>query len=383
LSRRRQAARRKTGWAPRAWFLVVAGLAAAGCASEPPASAPSGVPTPSQPSTEPATPTRTATQANAWDALLAVTPVGLTTPAPPADETAIDGLYAHYDPSWPQWWLCLRCADYRPAGGLWRLQFDRGVMRILYEVTQWRSLASYTVEGDRLFLFNDPYCPYDAGEYTWSVADGALALSPINDGCSFDLRSQTLGGQVWAACDEDEASQASTDPHILRGCQLSQASDPTPLPAELPVAVRVLSWDSRELSVPPDLYADANSANGDPVDGVVVTSSPESIPYGRYRILWRPEDWLTATTERSFGSMGVQFLGSQVIGWARVLFDGTVVWHGETSTLGSDKGIYGGYVEISGYAPGRHTIRVERIDIDSRPVAVLFFGFQIEGGVQE
>jgi hypothetical protein len=372
---------------PRAWFLapliLLAGLAVAGCSAQPPASAPSEVPTSTERSSGPATPTRMATDANAWDALLAVTPVGLTTPAPPAEETAIDGLYSRYDPSWPQWWLCLRCADYRPAGGVWRLQFDRGVMRVLYEVNQWRSLASYAVEGDRLFLFNDPYCPYDVGEYTWTVSEGELDLDPVDDGCSFNLRSQTLAGQAWAACDVNEASQAAMDPHILRGCQLSQASPPTPLPAELPVAVRVFAWDSRELSVPPDLYADANAANGDPVEGVIVSSSPESIPYGRYRILWRPEDWLTATTERSFSSMGVQFLGSEVIGWARVLFDGTEVWHGNTSTLGSDKGIYGGYVEISGYAPGTHTIRVERIDLDSRPVGVLFFGFQIEGGVQE
>ena len=364
-------------------LVLVAGAAIAGCSLRLRTAAPSEMPTATERSTSPAPVVLTPTGVSAWDSLLAVTPVGMTTPVPPALETAMDGLYTRYDASWPQWWHCLRCADYRPAGGLWRLQFERGVMRILYEVTQWRSLASYTIEGNRLFVFNDPNCPYEVGEYTWTLSEAELVLHAVDDSCSFELRSQTLAGQPWSSSSALGTQESSVDSHLLQGCQLGQITPPTPLPEDLPLVVRVFRWGSPTLSVPPDLYADANSANGDPVEGVVVSSSPESTPYGRYRVLWRPDDWLTATTERSFSSMGVQFLGSEVIGWARVLFAGLQVWHGDTSTLSSDKGIHGGYVEISGFAPGLHTLRVERIDVDSRPVMVLFFGFQVESGVQE
>jgi len=37
-------------------------------------------------------------------------------------------------------------------------------MRILYDVTGWRSVASYTIVEQRLYLFNDPFCPQNIGE---------------------------------------------------------------------------------------------------------------------------------------------------------------------------------------------------------------------------
>lgn len=127
-----------------------------------------------------------------WDSLLQATPFAYLTPLPELAASPLDGLYAKVNQSWPQWWKCLRCADYRAAGGIWKLQFDKGVMRIFYEVNGWRSISSYTVEGNRLYLFNDPYCPEHVGEYQWSVADGQLELRTVNDPCSFDLRAENL-----------------------------------------------------------------------------------------------------------------------------------------------------------------------------------------------
>ena len=117
-------------------------------------------------STSTPTPPVTATATSAWHDLLEKTPFAYATPLPDPVQSPVDGTYAKIDPSWPQWWQCRRCADYRPAGGIWKLQFDKGAMRIFYDVTGWRSLASFTVSGDRLTIFNDPYCPEDAGEYT-------------------------------------------------------------------------------------------------------------------------------------------------------------------------------------------------------------------------
>ncbi|MEK6575763.1 MAG: hypothetical protein AABZ58_15755, partial [Chloroflexota bacterium] len=120
-----------------------------------------------------------ATATSVWDALLEKTPFAYAAPLPDPVPSPLDGIYAKVDQSWPQWWLCRRCADYRPAGGIWRLQFDKGVMRIYYEVTGWISMASFTVSGDRLHIFTRPYCPEDAGEYTWKLEDGQLTLETI------------------------------------------------------------------------------------------------------------------------------------------------------------------------------------------------------------
>ena len=85
------------------------------------------------------------TSTSIWFGLQQRTPYPYTTPLPTAAIGPIDGTFAKFDESWPQWWLCRRCADYRPAGGIWKLRFDRGVMRIHYNVTGWVSIASYTV----------------------------------------------------------------------------------------------------------------------------------------------------------------------------------------------------------------------------------------------
>jgi hypothetical protein len=46
-------------------------------------------------------------------------------------------------------------------------------MRLYYEISGFATASSFTVDGDRLFLFNDPHCLYDVGEYTWELAEGA------------------------------------------------------------------------------------------------------------------------------------------------------------------------------------------------------------------
>ena len=75
-------------------------------------------------------------------------------------------------------------------------------------------------------------------------------------------------------------------------------------------------------------------------------------------------------------AMGVQFLGAAQIGWARLLLDGQEVWRGKTAELGHTLDQYGGYVEVSGFDPGEHSLRVESLGWDYRPVAVASFGFR-------
>lgn len=328
------------------------------------------------------TPQITATVTSAWDELLQKTPVAYGTPLPAPVPSALDGTYAKLDPSWPQWWLCKRCADYRDAGGLWKVQFDRGVMRIFYEITGWKGIASFTVSGDRLTIFNDPWCPDETGQYTWVLENGQLNLSVIKDACSFGLRAKNLTKQPWPSCSppDEAADNADAEWQSPVGCQESPITPLDEHPTNLQVTVH--GGDSRFFEKPPDLIAFANSTDNSAPEGVQITRHPESIPYGLQCVLWWQGDWVEASTDLSVSSMGVQFFGDPPIGWARVLFDGVEVWRGDTSAIWSHHGRHGGYIEISGFSPGQHTIRAESLDFDYHPVTVASFGFSREGGVK-
>lgn len=309
-----------------------------------------------------------------WSDLLQVTPFAYTAPLPEPTQSPIDGTYAKVDSSWPQWWLCRRCADYRPAGGIWKLQFDQGVMRVYYDVTGWHSLASFTVSGDRLTLFNDPYCG-QKGEYTWKLEEGQLELNVIEDGCSFQLRGRNLSEQPWRACLLADTGQQPP------GCGQSPALSATPAPAKLSVTVTAHGGDSRFFATPPDIIAFANGPADSQPEGIRVTYHSESIPFGLNRVLWWNGDWIEASTDRPFTAMGVQFLGDPQTGWARVLFDGVEVWRGNTADIWSKAGRHGGYIEISGFDPGPHTLRAESLGFDYHPVPVASFGFSEQGSV--
>ena len=308
-----------------------------------------------------------------WEELLRKTPLSYLTPVPDTFETSIDGLYVKIDPAAPQAWLCRRCADYRLAGGLWRLQMDRGVMRIYYEVTGWKSLASYHISGDRLFVFNDPYCPDEIGEYSWDFQDGNLLLVVITDGCSIGLRGVNFSKQLWQSCDAFDKKPI--------GCSKLEVEELSTRTLSPGVSVFVHEGDSRFFEKPPDVMINANAEDLGITEGFELSSSSNSIPYGLNRILWWGGDWIEVATEESFHALGVQFLGDPQIGWARVLLDEVEVWRGNTADIWSQYGRHGGYIEILPPRPGPHRIRVESLGFDYRPVTVASFGFSYQTGV--
>lgn len=355
---------------------LCASLLLAACAA--PAVVDSAVPTASP------SPSASLTPTDIWMGLLERTPEPFLQPLPPAEPAEIDGVYSKVDFSEPQWWRCLRCADYRPGGGIWKLSFDRGILRIYYDVTGWRSIASYIVEGDRLTIFNDPICPEEVGEYTWSRDLKTLTLNVVADSCSIDLRGQNLSAQPWESCQPwHDLIGASDHWHKPRGCEDAEALialTPPPDPGALTVTVH--PGDSRKFPVPPDIYVASNVEERPAPDGFTVLASLESIPYGLTRVLWGIDDWIEATTSQPVTAIGVQFLGDPPTGWARVLFDGVEVWRGDTAAIWNYGGRYGGYVEVSGFGPGEHTLRAESVGIDYHPVTVTAFGFSLEGGAQ-
>jgi hypothetical protein len=173
-----------------------------------------GTPSPVRP-TQTTTPAQSPTPTDAWASLFQRTPLAYTTPLPPPESTVLDGPYARFDPDEPQWWNCMRCEDYLAAGGIWRLNLDQGVFRIFYEVTSWKSLASYAVTDDRFYIFNDPYCPKEVGVYRWRYEDEdsrrGLELEVIEDECATGLRGRNLSKLPWLSCLPPNTEAAVTD----------------------------------------------------------------------------------------------------------------------------------------------------------------------------
>ena len=198
-----------------------------------------------------------------------------------------------------------------------------------------------------------------------------LELDIVQDDCAFQLRSWNLSNQLWELCPTGNG-EAQAPPGCDHNPQPQSALAPTPRP---PLSVAVTGGDSRFFNNPPDVLAVANRDDRPPPEDIRIDFSPASIPYGLNRVLWWRGNWIEAETELPFTTIGVQFQGSPSIGWARVLFDGIEVWRGDTSLIWSKAGVHAGYIAVSGFEPGRHTLRAESLDFDFHPVTVASFGF--------
>jgi hypothetical protein len=151
------------------------------------------------------------TPTDIWQGLFQHTPVPWTTPLPPEEPTSLDATYVKINPRLATPFPCKRCPDYALEGGLWKFSLNKGIFRIYYTLNGWRSLGSYTLSGDRLYLFNDPYCNMDTGIYTWKLEDGSLTLSEVDDPCSQGLRAANLIDQPWLSCRPPNAEAMITD----------------------------------------------------------------------------------------------------------------------------------------------------------------------------
>lgn len=165
------------------------------------------------------TPEMAPTPTGGWPALLQRTPYPYTTPLPPPNPTVLDGTYIKFDPRPGERAPCRRCPPYPPEGGIWRLHLDRGVFRVINDLSGWRTLGSFTVSGDRIELFNDPHCNQVTGIYTWQLEAGELTFEVIEDDCAYDLRAQSFVALPWQGC-QPPSTEAAVRNHwqIPAGC---------------------------------------------------------------------------------------------------------------------------------------------------------------------
>lgn len=146
-----------------------------------------------------------------WAGLLERRPYPYLIPLPEPKHSAIDGTYTKVVISAAERVHCLRCPDYAPEGGVWKLNLDRGVFRIFHPESGWKSIGTFIAADDRLLLANDPTCIDGLGLYRWRLENGRLSFEVIDDPCAIKLRSFNLTQQPWISCRPPNTEAAVTD----------------------------------------------------------------------------------------------------------------------------------------------------------------------------
>lgn len=146
-----------------------------------------------------------------WSDLLQRMPFPYVIPLAEPNRTDIDGTCAKVVASKAERVHRLRCPDYAPEGGSWKLNFDRRVFRVFHPESGWKSIATAIVAGDRMVLANDPTCIEDIGVYKWRLEKERLILKVIDDPCAIKLRAMNLTQHPWLSCRPPNIEAAVTE----------------------------------------------------------------------------------------------------------------------------------------------------------------------------
>jgi hypothetical protein len=161
-----------------------------------------------------------ASPAAVWAGLLERNPYPYRIPLPEPRRTELDGTYTKVVVGQAERVHCLRCPDYAPEGGVWKIFFDKGVYRIFHPESRWKSIGTFIVAGDRLLLANDPTCIDGIGLYTWKIHEGRLVLEVIDDPCAIRLRAKNLTQMPWDSCRPPNIEAAVTEHWVKpQGCE--------------------------------------------------------------------------------------------------------------------------------------------------------------------
>jgi hypothetical protein len=129
-------------------------------------------------------------------------PYPFTTPAPPAEPTRLDGTYLRIltlgDMEGLLPFRCLRCPPYFPNAGVSTLVLYKGNYWLNHQLSEFKALGMFMIDGHRITFFNDPWCPKDRGVYRWSLRDDALSFEPISGACVYEeARANDLTKVPW------------------------------------------------------------------------------------------------------------------------------------------------------------------------------------------
>jgi hypothetical protein len=83
--------------------------------------------------------------AQAWAELFERSPFAYRIPLARDERTPIDGTYTRSAPLKEAHVHCLRCPDWLPEGGVWKISFDKGTFRIMNQDGLWRTMGSYYI----------------------------------------------------------------------------------------------------------------------------------------------------------------------------------------------------------------------------------------------
>ena len=132
-------------------------------------------------------------------------PYPYSSPAPTPVPTEIDGTYmliltledlggANNSLPFP----CRRCLPYARDPGVLTLIFFDGAYFVDHQMSGFQATGHYSVEGNRLTLFNDPNCSRVRGTYSWQLDGASLRLKTVDDTCAFQgERATDLASDVW------------------------------------------------------------------------------------------------------------------------------------------------------------------------------------------
>ncbi len=146
-----------------------------------------------------------------WADLFQRFPYPYTIPLPDAKVTSVDGTYIKNKELKSPLVHCRRCPDWAPEGGVWKINFSKGVFRVIHNDTTWRGLGTYVVAGDRILFANDPTCQDIIGLYRWRLSEGRLTFEIIDDGCAIRMRAANLSEQPWISCRPPNREAAITE----------------------------------------------------------------------------------------------------------------------------------------------------------------------------
>jgi hypothetical protein len=129
--------------------------------------------------------------------------------APPVEPTAVDGFYLRIvtltetgGPNQGLPYRCFRCLPFRISPGVETLTMYRGRFYLEHQMSGFRSLGHYVVEGDRIRFFNDPNCSSTEGRYRWERRGFSLRFELDRDPCPFkDERSDDFTYSPWTKVD--------------------------------------------------------------------------------------------------------------------------------------------------------------------------------------